>query len=71
MNSRIIYSVLFYILSMILLVVSKPGIMFEKNGEFKSFGIGTDKTMFSFGVFSALLAVISFYIFCLIDIIYV
>lgn len=71
MNSRIVYSILFYILVMILLIISKPAIMFENNGEFRSFGVGSDKTMFSFGVFSVVLAIVSFYIFCLIDMIYV
>lgn len=70
LNSRIIYSILFYVLLMILIVITKPNIMFEDDGNIKSFGIGDDKTMFSFGLFAILLAIISFYIFCMIDLIF-
>jgi len=69
-NSRIIYSVLFFTLLIILLFVSKPSVMFEDNGEFKNFGIGPEKTLFSFGIFTAVLAIISFYIFCIIDMVF-
>ena len=69
-NSRIIYSILFYILLMILLAVSKPSVMFHTDGCIKEFGIGDDKSMFSFGVFTVVLAIISFYIFCIIDLIF-
>ncbi len=44
--------------------------MFEENGDIKPFGLGIDKTMFSFGVFAVVLAVISFYLFCIIDVIF-
>ena len=70
LNLRIVHSVLFYILFMILLFISRPSVIFEKNGTIKPFGIGHDKTMFSFGVFSVVIAVLSFYIFCIIDLIF-
>lgn len=70
LNLRIVHSILFYVLFMILLFIAKPSVMFEKNGEIKQFGIGYDKTMFSFGVFTVVVAVLSFYIFCVIDIIF-
>lgn len=44
--------------------------MFENNGDFKNFGVGSDKTLFSFGVFTVVLAIISFYIFCIIDVVF-
>lgn len=69
-NSRVVYSVLFYILVMTLILIAKPSLMFDKKGEVKRFGIGDDKTMFSVGVLTALLAIISFYIFCIIDIVF-
>lgn len=70
-NSRIIYSIIFYVLLMILISIARPSVMFEKNGKLKSFGVGYDKTMFSFGVFAVVLAVISFYIFCIIDLVFI
>lgn len=70
LSSRVVYSVAFYILLMILLFLSKPSVMFDPNGHLRQFGVGYDKTMFSFGVFTVVVAVVSFYIFCIIDIIF-
>lgn len=69
-SSRVIYSLLFYVLLMVLVFVSKPSIMFEKNGDIKAFGIGDDKTMFSLGVITSVIAILSFYTFCVIDIVF-
>jgi hypothetical protein len=69
-NTRIIYAVMFYILLIMLVVVSKPAIIFETNGSIKRFGLGEDRTMFSMGVFSIVLAIISYYIFCMVDMIF-
>jgi hypothetical protein len=70
LNSRIIYSIMFFTLLLILLYISKPSVIFEKNGDFKRFGAGTEKTLFSFGVFTVVLAVLSFYLFCIIDLVF-
>jgi hypothetical protein len=69
-NARIIYSVLFYILLIVLIIIAKPSVMFENDGSIKHFGIGEEKTMFSLGVFTVVLAILSFYVFCLIDLIF-
>jgi hypothetical protein len=69
-SARIIYSILFYILLIILITLAKPSVMFEIDGTLKPFGIGDDKTMFSLGVFTVVLAVLSFYVFCMIDLIF-
>lgn len=69
-NSRVIYSSLFFILLMILVVVSKPSLVFHKDGSLKDFGIGDEKTMFSLGVFTSVVAILSFYAFCIIDIVF-
>lgn len=69
-NSRIVYALLFYILLIVLVIVSKPSVMFERDGSIKPFGVGDDKTMFSLGVFSIVFAILSFYIFCLVDMIF-
>lgn len=71
MNSRVIYSVVFFILLLILLYTSKSSIMFEKDGkEIKKFGLGHDQTLFSFGIFTIVLAIASFYLFCIIDLVF-
>lgn len=69
-NSRVVYSVLFYLLLMTLIFVSKPSIMFDERGDIKHFGIGDTKTMFSFGVLTVVIAVLSFYTFCIIDLVF-
>lgn len=69
-NTRIIYAILFYILLIVLIIISRPSIMFESDGSIKQFGIGEEKTMFSLGVFTVVLAILSFYIFCMIDLIF-
>lgn len=69
-STRVIYAVLFYVLLIILIILAKPSVMFEPNGSIKQFGIGEDKTMFSLGVFTVVLAVLSFYVFCIIDLVF-
>lgn len=70
-STRVVYSVVFYILVMMLIIVSKPSVIFERDGSIKPFGVGIDKTMFSMGVFAVVGAIISFYMFCIIDLIFV
>lgn len=70
LNTRLLYSIVFFILLITLIHISKPSIIFDKNGEIRPFGIGKQKTMFSFGVFTVVLAILSFYFFCVIDIIF-
>ena len=69
-NTRVVYSVLFFILLIVLIIIAKPTVMFDANGDVKQFGIGDEKTMFSFGVFTVVLAILSFYVFCLIDLVF-
>lgn len=69
-TGRIVYAVLFYVLLVILLVIAKPSVMFEPDGSIKQFGVGEDKTMFSVGVFSVVLAVVSYYVFCIVDMVF-
>jgi hypothetical protein len=68
--SRVIYSILFFTLLIILLYQVKFSVMFESNGDLKNFGLGSDKTLFSFGIFTVILAILSFYLFCIIDMIF-
>lgn len=70
LNTRLLYATMFFVLLVLLVYTSKPGLVFEADGSPKTFGIGDDKTMFSFGVFVVVLAVLSFYFFCVIDVIF-
>ena len=71
-NCRVIYSILFYILLVVLLFVAKPSLIFNDAGNIKQFGIdgsrNSRKTLFSFGVFTVSLALLSFYLFALVDV---
>lgn len=67
LNHRVMYSVLFYVLIIILVIVSKPSFIFRR-GKLISFGVGPNKTIFPLGVTVVALSIISFYIFALIDI---
>lgn len=69
-NHRTLYSISFYILSIMLLFIAKPKFIFDEHQLFKPFGIGYNKTLFSFGVFTVVLAMVSFYIFAIIDAIF-
>lgn len=70
LNHRVLYSALFFILIIVLLMVSRPAMMFEANGSIKQFGIGEHKTIVSLGVSVVLLAIISFYVFAVIDLLF-
>jgi hypothetical protein len=66
---------LFYILSITLVIVAKPSLLFESNGDIKSFGVGSTrddrpKTVFSLGVAVVVSAVLSFYLFAVLDVIF-
>lgn len=70
-NTRIVYSVIFYVMLMTLLVIAKPNSIFDRDGCIRPFGVGEDKTLFSMGVYAVVLAVMSFYVFCVIDLVFV
>ena len=67
---RVVYSTLFYTASMALIILLKPMLLFDETGELRSFGFGTNKTLFSLGAITVALAVMSFYVFALIDLIF-
>lgn len=69
-NSRVIYAILFYILLLLLFVSIKPTLIFNQDGSLKTFGLEDEETLFSLGVFTVIIAILSFYTFCLIDIIF-
>ncbi len=67
---RVVYSLLFYVLALCLIIVAKPSFMFDSTSkEPKPFGVGEGKSLYSLGVVTVTLAIVSFYIFALIDMI--
>lgn len=71
LNHRTIYSTLFYVLTIVLIILSKPAFAFDEDGNIKAFGVGSDeKSILSLGVISSVIAILSFYIFTTIDIVF-
>lgn len=78
-QTRAVYAVLFFCLTFTLLVLTKPALLFDKDGNVKHFGVksddgngvgtgsGNDVTLFPMGVAVVLLAVGSMYVFAWID----
>lgn len=75
LTGRVIYSLLFYTLAILLIIVSKPHMIFERSGSIMPFGVGLtdegkEKTIFSLGVFVIVLAIVSFYLFAVLDVVF-
>jgi hypothetical protein len=70
LNHRVLYSILFYVLVICLVIVAKPAFVFDEKGGVKLFGIGETKTIFSLGVLVVALSIVSFYLFAVIDIVF-
>ena len=70
-KSRISYSIVVFIMSMILVFLTKPSIAFDRNGDLKTFGVShKNDTISSVGVMTVTLAIVVFYLFCMIDLIF-
>jgi hypothetical protein len=69
-SKRTIYALLFYMLVVTLIIISRPGLMFTSGGNVKAFGLGNEKTIFSLGIFCAVTAIMCSYFFTLIDVIF-
>ena len=68
-ESRLVYSCSFFLLSFVLIVVSKPDFIFDRYGRLKHFGTGRspNKTLAPLGVVTVILATLCFYMFCILD----
>nr|QOI90441.1 hypothetical protein HWQ62_00305 [Pyramimonas orientalis virus] len=70
-NKRLILSIMFFILTMLLITTLRPPILFNQNdGTIKEFGIGETKTIYSLGVFVVTICILVFYLFSMIDLMY-
>lgn len=67
--ARVIYSSLFFALTMVLIAVAKPPALFDPaTGMPRAFGHSRG-TVFSFGVVTVVAAVLSMYVFSMIDLV--
>jgi hypothetical protein len=69
-NGRIVYSILLFVLLMLLMYCMKPSMMFKRDDTIKPFGINKNQTIMSLGVFTIVCAIVSFYLFAMIDLIF-
>jgi hypothetical protein len=73
-GSRIGYSVIFYVLSVMLVIVARPATVFDREtGELKRFGTGGSErreSLASMGVVVVALAVACHFTFALIDVVF-
>ena len=67
-RQRIVYATAFYALLMTLVIAAKPSALFDADtGDIRPFGVSrNDQTVFSLGVVTVVLAVLSFYLFCIV-----
>jgi len=70
LNTRLFYTLIFYILFVVILFITKPRFIFDQNGQITAFGVGKEKTIFSFGSIIMAFALVCFYLFAVIDLIF-
>ena len=61
-NNRVKYTLLIYLVVVMIIIIIRPKFMFKKNGEFKPFGIGKNKTIFPFWLIIFVSIIIAYYI---------
>ena len=61
-NDRFKYALILYVGIIFVLVIIKPKFLFKKNGEFREFGTGKDKTVFPFWLIIFVSIIISYYV---------
>ena len=67
---RVLYAAAFYALAMALLIVVRPGALFDARGRPRAFGLGggaRSTTLFPLGVVAVAAAVVCAFLFTLID----
>lgn len=69
-RARVVYSVAFFILFMVLMVTAQPRWVFQEDGTPLPFGVGPNRTLFSLGSLTVACAAISLFSFALLDLVY-
>ena len=62
LDKNIKLSIIFYTIFCLFLYNLKLPIMFNENGEFKSFGLGNNKTIYPFWLVTLLFGLLSYYV---------
>ena len=61
-SSRLQISILIYLVLIFLLIYLRPSYLYKKNGKFKEFGTGKNKTILPFWLIILIFAFFSYYI---------
>lgn len=61
-NNRVKYALIIYLMVIVIVVLTKPPFFFKKNGEFKAFGTGQNKTIFPFWMLIFVTIVLAYYL---------
>ncbi|AUF82245.1 hypothetical protein TetV_153 [Tetraselmis virus 1] len=69
-NARTWYSLTLFAVTILAVVFVKPKFIYREDGTLYEFGLGPDKSVFSFGVVVAFIAIISSFMFAIGDMIY-
>ena len=66
---RVLYGLLFYALVMSAIVVYRPRMLFDEEGAPIPFGVGKERTVIDLGTIAAVIAMLSFALFTIVDVI--
>lgn len=67
LSSRLFFAVVIYVALMLTVFYKKPEPIFDSEGKMVPFGLRQNQTLFSFGVFTASIAIIIYLFFTFID----
>ena len=71
METRVVYSCVFYLLAFVLVIVSKPPAVFDTRGHLRPFScVEANGTLSPLGVVTAVMAASSYYLFCVLDVVF-
>lgn len=68
-TSRTAYACLFFVLVCALAYVTKPAFLFHPDGSLRRLGTRDDESMFSAVVMLSVIAIVSYYVFVMIDVV--
>jgi hypothetical protein len=69
-KARTLYAFAFYVLVCVLAYVAKPSFLFHPDGSLRRLGMRDDESMFSAMVLISVAAIVSYYVFVMIDVIF-
>lgn len=70
LKARVVYSIAFFLLFMLLLVSTRPRWLFRGDGSPVPFGVGRKHTLFSLGTLTVVVSAASLFAFALLDLFY-